>query len=238
MSSNSTRSFLADDSMRGTGINLSATATRVWNTNIAYYFFLFLITPGSKNTRGYNNNFLIPPVVRIPGVKSKNVKNIKSGWNGYVSVSSSSKKVSRNKTKLKHCTSTLTLWKRNWAGLPMVRLNGLWFCGPVLREKKPWCRSVAHVTQLPLADTHEWKTVQCIMSISCRQLIRHPHLLYDLPRSSRKQLPWCRLWHSMLNVAPPPHYGIRVQTLGRFLSLWTRPAGNQNTPNSWTDVIA
>jgi len=48
-------------------------------------------------------------------VKSKNVKNIKAGWNGFVSVSSSSGKVSRNNIALKRFTSTLTLWKRNWA---------------------------------------------------------------------------------------------------------------------------
>jgi len=50
--------------------------------------------------------FLIPPVVRILEVKSKNVKNIKAGRNGYVSASSSSKKVSPNKIALKRCTSS------------------------------------------------------------------------------------------------------------------------------------
>jgi len=79
-------------------------------------------------------------IVRIPGVKSKNVKNFKAGWNDYVSLSSSSVKVSRNKIALKCCTSTLTVWKRN--GPLMVHLNGLKFCGPVLPEKKPCCHSV------------------------------------------------------------------------------------------------
>jgi len=95
----------------------------------------------------YYYYFLIPPVVRIPGVKSKNVKNIKAGWNGYVSVSSSSKKVSRNKITLKCCASILTLWKRNWAS------NGSPERSVILRpsssRKKSWCRSVARVTRLP-----------------------------------------------------------------------------------------
>jgi len=55
------------------------------------------------------------PVVSFLGVKSKNVKNIQAGWDGYVSVSFSSGKVSRNKIALKRCTSTLTPWKRNRA---------------------------------------------------------------------------------------------------------------------------
>jgi len=64
--------------------------------------------------------FFMPPIVRIPGIKSKNVKNIKAGWSDHMSLSSSSGKVSQNKIALKRCTSTVTLWKRNRAcnGLP------------------------------------------------------------------------------------------------------------------------
>jgi len=69
------------------------------------------------------------------------------------SVLSSSKKVSWNKIELKHCTCTLTLWKRNWAsnGSPEQSV----ILRPSLREKNPWCRSVARMTQLPLAEIYE-----------------------------------------------------------------------------------
>jgi len=118
--------------------------------------------------------FKLPPKVRIPGVKSKNVRNIKAGSSGYVSMSSSSGKVSWNKIALKRCTSMLTLWNRNWAfnGFPEWSV----ICGPFLPEKKPWCHLVARVTQLPLAETHEWRTLHCrpILSISYRQLVQPP----------------------------------------------------------------
>jgi len=82
-----TTHVLIQDHFYALGDWLAATGLQS-TTHCIYYILLtsviiFLIkifsnTPGRKD----------------PGVKSKNVKNIKAGWNGYVSVSSSSKKVS------------------------------------------------------------------------------------------------------------------------------------------------
>jgi len=152
----------------------------------------------------------IPPVVRIPGVKSKNVKNIKASWNGYVPVSSSSKKVSRNKMELKRCTSMLTLWKRNWisSGSPK-RFE-------ILRPSSSGKEAVVSLSGPCDSTTTGWRSWVEDSSV----LVQRPRLLYDLPRSSRKQLPWCRLWYSMLKVVPPRH-GIRVQPSGCFPPIWT-----------------
>jgi len=57
----------------------------------------------------------------------------------------------------------------------VVRQNVQTFCWPGSPKKQRLLRSVARVTWLPLVETHELQTVQCIWYIFCQQRL----LLYD-----------------------------------------------------------
>jgi len=77
-------------------------------------------------------------------------------------------------------------------------LNDLWFCGPVIPRKKPWlrcsCDSIA--TGWNSWEGDSWVYLEHFLSAACSATA--PAVW--LPRSSRKQLPWLRLWHATLKV--------------------------------------
>jgi len=135
-----------------------------------------------------------------------------------MSVSSSSNNVSCNKIALKCCTSVLTLWERNWTFYRSPEWSVI--LRPVLWEKKPWCHSVAHVTQLPLAETHEWKCIfEHFLSATCSATAPAVWLAAVKEAVTMVQTV---TFHAK---GRPLHHGIRVQPSGCFLSLWIKLAG-------------